>query len=236
MQRACARRRRRRRLSAMERRTATPAGARAAAIRRRRRPPRPRSRSRPTASAGCWSMRRPICASRSRPTPALQPRGRPALQRRSRPCSDQWRCRRDRRPAAPARGHALRALCASARAGDARRATRSSRCVDREIVPRRALTLEPSRDVDRCRGRAARARVAAFAAPGKLPLYLEGEAGGARYRRARRRHARPGGHGRGDGRLVYLANCAALTDAVCASGSRAPICCSWTARCGATTR
>ena len=40
----------------------------------------------------------------------------------------------------------------------------------------------------------------------------------------------------GGRRMVYLANCARITDCRCASGSPAPTCCSWTARCGATTR
>lgn len=86
--------------------------------------------------------------------------------------------------------------------------------VDRAIVPRRALELEEVQEIDDAGGTPIGIALRPFAAPGKLPLYLEGEAGD------RLDTSSLAGEALGlevltrRGRVIYLANCAAVTAAI----------------------
>jgi pyrroloquinoline quinone biosynthesis protein B len=83
--------------------------------------------------------------------------------------------------------------------------------VDRALVPRRALEPERELELEDTRGGPLGLRVRPFLAPGKLPLYLEGEAGGPLDTEALEGDTL-GLEVAADGqRLVYLANCARLT-------------------------
>ena len=99
----------------------------------------------------------------------------------------------------------------------ARRATRSSRCWTAELVPRRAL--EPEREALSSRDAAGEplgSRCVPFAAPGKVPLYLEGD--GRELDTAAETATRWAWRSRpAAGALVYLANCAAMTDGAAAA-------------------
>ncbi len=86
--------------------------------------------------------------------------------------------------------------------------------VDRAIVPRRSLPVGERTALADAAGGGIGLDLVPFLAPGKLPLYLEGKAGAALDTAALdgdtlglEVHA----HGR---RLVYLANCARITDAI----------------------
>ena len=92
--------------------------------------------------------------------------------------------------------------------------------VNRSIVPRRPLAMNVWADMRDAAGRELGLRVRAFPAPGKVPLYLEGE--------GQPETAATDGDtlgleikGGSEGRVVYLANCAQLTDDVrtCADGA-----------------
>jgi pyrroloquinoline quinone biosynthesis protein B len=84
--------------------------------------------------------------------------------------------------------------------------------VDRGLVPRRALEPEVERELVDARGESLGLRVRPFLAPGKLPLYLEGQTGGALDTQALEGDTL-GLEVTADGRrLVYLANCARLTE------------------------
>lgn len=83
--------------------------------------------------------------------------------------------------------------------------------LDRAIVERRALTVDAAETLRDASGELFGVTIRPFAAPGKVALYLEGDAVDA---------AAEDGDTlgleitAGGGRLVYLANCAAITDAV----------------------
>ena len=110
--------------------------------------------------------------------------------------------------------------------------------VNRELVPRRQL--EPGRAVRISRTRAANLwawpTVLPFLAPGKVPLYLEDGAAAEIDTAALDGDTLGLEIDAGGRRVVYLANCASLTDAGAASASPEPTSCSWTAPSGATTR
>ena len=84
--------------------------------------------------------------------------------------------------------------------------------VDRGLVPRRALEPETELELADAQGVPLGLRVRPFLAPGKLPLYLEDETGGALDTQALEGDTL-GLEVTADGRrLVYLANCARLTE------------------------
>ena len=84
--------------------------------------------------------------------------------------------------------------------------------VDRGLVPRRALEPETELELADAQGGPLGLRVRPFLAPGTLPLYLESETGGALDTEALEGDTL-GLEVTADGRrLVYLANCARLTE------------------------
>ena len=87
--------------------------------------------------------------------------------------------------------------------------------VNRAIVPRRQV--EPARRtmLADAAGESLGLALEAFLAPGKLPLYLEGQPGAALDTAALEGDTLGLELDAGDGRLVYLANCARLDDAMC---------------------
>jgi pyrroloquinoline quinone biosynthesis protein B len=93
--------------------------------------------------------------------------------------------------------------------------------LDPALVPRRTLDLDVWQPLRRADGRESGIDVRPFAAPGKVPLYMEeGEEGPL----ARRDGTTIGLEVRaGEARFVHLANCAAVTDDVAARLKGAPL-------------
>ena len=93
--------------------------------------------------------------------------------------------------------------------------------LDPLLVPRRALELDAWQTLRRADGRDSGIEARPFAAPGKVPLYLEA---GGEAALTRRDGTTIGLEVRaGDGRFVYLANCAAVTDDVAGRLKGAPL-------------
>ena len=163
-----------------------------------------RSRSAPTARTGYCSTPRPICASKSPPTPQLAPpidagcAGEPDQGRRA----DQRRRRSCRRPVDAARGAAVQPLRLAARARRARREQRSSTFWRPTSSRGSNCRSARPRQIDGA-GVDLGLTVEAFAAPGKVALYLE-DVGAPRLRHADRRHAGLAGYRAGDRRRVLL--------------------------------
>jgi pyrroloquinoline quinone biosynthesis protein B len=86
--------------------------------------------------------------------------------------------------------------------------------VTRELVPRRHLELEQPTELTDAAGVALGIRLTPFAAPGKVPLYREREMQGPLETAALAGDVIGLEIETGSGRLVYLANCASITDAV----------------------
>lgn len=86
--------------------------------------------------------------------------------------------------------------------------------LNRSIVPRRALQVDAQTDVTDANGSDLGLTLGTFLAPGKLPLYLEGAAHSALDTEALEGDTLGLEFDAQGRRLVYLANCARLTDAL----------------------
>ena len=84
--------------------------------------------------------------------------------------------------------------------------------VGRDLVPRRALTVDRTEALADAAGQALGLAVTPFLAPGKLPLYLEADAGGPIDTATLEGDTLGLELSAGGARLLYLANCARITD------------------------